>query len=83
MCIRDRADRLNEEVIGLLKESGCFRVWIGAESGSQKIIDAMDRRVTVEQVRGMIQMAKSKGLQTGTFITVSYTNLRLQTSDLV
>ena len=70
-CIT-RADRLNEEVIGLLKESGCFRVWIGAESGSQKIIDAMDRRDTVEQVRGMIQMAKSKGLQTGTFIMVGY-----------
>lgn len=32
----------------------------------------MDRRVTVEQVRGMIQMAKSKGLQTGTFIMVGY-----------
>jgi len=29
----------------MLKDSGCFRVWIGAESGSQKIIDAMDRRV--------------------------------------
>ena len=40
-----RADRLNEEAVQLLKESGCFRVWIGAESGSQKVIDAMDRRV--------------------------------------
>ena len=31
-----RADRLTEEAVQLLKESGCFRVWIGAESGSQK-----------------------------------------------
>ena len=34
-CIT-RADRMNEEVIDLLAQSGCFRVWIGAESGSQR-----------------------------------------------
>ena len=56
-CIT-RADRLNEEVIKTMKETGCFRVWIGAESGSQRIIDAMDRRVKVEQVREMIQLSK-------------------------
>ena len=38
-----RADRLNEEALDLLKASGCFRVWIGAESGSQKIIDTEGR----------------------------------------
>lgn len=67
-----RADRLNEEMILLLKQSGCFRVWIGAESGSQKIIDAMDRRVKVEQVRSMIQMVKSYGMEAGTFIMLGY-----------
>ncbi len=67
-----RADRLNEEVIDLLKASGCFRVWIGAESGSQKIIDAMDRRVDVNVVREMIQMAQKKGIQAGTFIMLGY-----------
>ena len=52
-CIT-RSDRMNEEVIKVLKESGCFRVWIGAESGSQKVIDLMDRRVDVNNVRKMI-----------------------------
>lgn len=70
-CIT-RADRMNEEVVKQLKESGCFRVWIGAESGSQKVIDLMDRRVEVEQVRDMIRMAKSYGIQAGTFIMVGY-----------
>lgn len=70
-CIT-RADRMNLEVIQLLKKSGCFRVWIGAESGSQKIIDAMDRRVKVEQVREMIQETRKAGLQAGTFIMVGY-----------
>jgi radical SAM superfamily enzyme YgiQ (UPF0313 family) len=67
-----RADRMSEEVIQLLKQSGCFRIWIGAESGSQKIIDAMERRVDVKQVREMIKLTKSYGLQAGTFIMVGY-----------
>jgi anaerobic magnesium-protoporphyrin IX monomethyl ester cyclase len=70
-CIT-RADRMNEDVIRDLKASGCFRVWIGAESGSQKVIDLMDRRVEVNQVRGMIQLARKHGLQAGTFIMVGY-----------
>lgn len=67
-----RADRLNEEVIRLLRNSGCFRVWIGAESGSQKIIDAMDRRVEVKEVCAIIQLVKKHGMEAGTFIMLGY-----------
>lgn len=67
-----RADRMNDEVIALLKKSGCFRIWIGAESGSQKIIDAMDRRVDVAQVREMIIKTKAAGMEAGTFIMLGY-----------
>jgi radical SAM superfamily enzyme YgiQ (UPF0313 family) len=70
-CIT-RADRLNARAVALLQRSGCARVWIGAESGSQKILDAMDRRVTVEQVQTMIQLAKQHGIETGTFIMLGY-----------
>jgi anaerobic magnesium-protoporphyrin IX monomethyl ester cyclase len=70
-CIT-RADRMNERVAALLKRSGCFRVWIGAESGSQKILDAMDRRVKVEQVGDMIRLCKRMGIETGTFIMLGY-----------
>lgn len=70
-CIT-RADRLNEEAIGLLRRAGCFRVWIGAESGSQRILDAMDRRVDATQVRDMIRAAKRADIQTGTFIMLGY-----------
>ncbi|MCU0423115.1 MAG: B12-binding domain-containing radical SAM protein [Bacteroidia bacterium] len=70
-CIT-RADRMNEEVIQDLKASGCFRVWIGAESGSQKVIDLMDRRVDVNKVREMIQRSQANGIQAGTFIMVGY-----------
>ncbi len=67
-----RADRMSDEVIELLKRSGCFRVWIGAESGSQKIIDAMDRRVDVMKVREMIKKSRRAGIEAGTFIMLGY-----------
>lgn len=67
-----RADRMNDEVIALLKKAGCFRVWIGAESGSQKIIEAMDRRVDVGMVRDMIIKTKAAGIEAGTFIMLGY-----------
>ncbi|UII34357.1 B12-binding domain-containing radical SAM protein [Fulvivirga ulvae] len=70
-CIT-RADRMNEDVIRMMKESGCFRVWIGAESGSQKVIDLMDRRVDVQKVREMIILARKHGIEAGTFIMIGY-----------
>jgi radical SAM superfamily enzyme YgiQ (UPF0313 family) len=70
-CIT-RADRLDEQSVALLARSGCFRVWIGAESGSQKVLDAMDRRVKVDRVREMIHLSKKHGIGTGTFIMLGY-----------
>ncbi|MDN3664296.1 B12-binding domain-containing radical SAM protein [Algibacter miyuki] len=70
-CIT-RAERLNDEILGLLKDMGCYRIWIGAESGSQKIIDAMDRRVDVDVVKSAIQKTNALGMETGTFIMVGY-----------
>ena len=70
-CIT-RAERLNNEILQLLKEAGCFRIWIGAESGSQKIIDLMDRRVDVNHVKKIIQDTNALEIETGTFIMLGY-----------
>ena len=70
-CIT-RAERLNDEILQLLKEAGCYRIWIGAESGSQKIIDAMDRRVDVNVVKEAIQKTNALNIETGTFIMLGY-----------
>ena len=70
-CI-SRADRLSPRVIDTLVEIDCFRIWIGSESGSQRLLDAMDRGVTVEQVQGATQLCKSRGIQTGMFLMWGY-----------
>ncbi len=70
-CIT-RAERLDEEILKRLKESGCFRIWIGAESGSQKVLDVMDRRVDAKVVQSMIKKTRTQGIETGTFIMLGY-----------
>jgi radical SAM superfamily enzyme YgiQ (UPF0313 family) len=68
-----RADRLmKDEVLETLKRMGCYRVWIGSESGSQRILDAMDRGVTVEQVQWAVRAARRHGIQVGMFFMLGY-----------
>ena len=70
-CI-SRAERIDEAVARALAGLGCFRVWIGSESGSQRVLDAMDRRVTVETVRRATQTLQRHGIEVGFFIMVGY-----------
>ncbi len=70
-CI-SRADRLNQKVVDTLAEMGCFRVWIGSESGSQRILDAMERGVTVEQVQSAVSLCRGAGIQSGMFLMWGY-----------
>ena len=70
-CI-SRADRLNPRVVALLSELGCHRIWIGSESGSQRILDAMHRGVSVGQVQSAVQLCKDNGIQTGMFLMWGY-----------
>jgi radical SAM superfamily enzyme YgiQ (UPF0313 family) len=68
-----RADRLqNTAAVQLLKQLGCYRVWIGSESGSQRILDAMERGVSVEEVRVSTRLAQAHGIQVGMFLMWGY-----------
>ncbi len=70
-CI-SRADRLNEKTVDVLAEIGCRRLWIGAESGSQRILDAMERRTDVEDIQAKTAMLQSRGIEVGMFIMLGY-----------
>jgi radical SAM superfamily enzyme YgiQ (UPF0313 family) len=70
-CI-SRADRLTPEMMDLLAELGCFRMWIGSESGSQRVLDSMDRGVKIEQVHRAVEMCRERGVQSGMFLMWGY-----------
>ncbi len=69
-----RADLLlKNNTIQLLRDSGCETIWIGAESGSQRILDAMEKGTRVEQIYEATRKARLAGLEIGFFIQFGYT----------
>jgi radical SAM superfamily enzyme YgiQ (UPF0313 family) len=68
-----RADRLaTKKSVELLRRLGCYRIWVGSESGSQRILDAMERGVSVEQVRHSTRLAQAHGIEVGMFLMWGY-----------
>ena len=48
--MQSRADLMQEETVAAIARAGCVEVWMGVESGSQRILDAMQKGTRVEQV---------------------------------
>jgi radical SAM superfamily enzyme YgiQ (UPF0313 family) len=68
-----RADLLVKgDTIPQLRRAGCKTVWIGAESGSQKILDAMEKGTTVDQIRTATRNMKNAGIRVGFFLQYGY-----------
>ena len=67
-----REDRLDEQVVRTLADMGCFRLWIGSESGSQRVLDAMDRRTDAARVVEMVKLLQRHGIQAGLFVMLGY-----------
>lgn len=70
-CI-SRADRLTQPIVDTLVEMGCFRLWIGSESGAQTVLDRMARRANVQDVQAKTRMLQRAGIQAGMFIMLGY-----------
>ena len=71
--IQSRVDLLLEEnTIAALSDSGADTVWVGAESGSQKILDAMDKGTTVEQIHEATRMLREKNVKVAFFLQFGY-----------
>ena len=67
-----RADLVKDDTVAALKRAGCRTVWMGAESGSQKILDAMDKGTTVEQIYAAAERLHRAGIQVGFFLQFGY-----------
>lgn len=71
--IQSRVDLLlQEDTISALADSGVDTVWVGAESGSQKILDAMDKGTTVGQIYDATRLLKKNGIRTAFFLQFGY-----------
>lgn len=63
---------LQENNIKALARAGCDNIWMGAESGSQKILDAMDKGTTVQQIFEATRLLKKNGIHPSFFIQFGY-----------
>jgi anaerobic magnesium-protoporphyrin IX monomethyl ester cyclase len=71
--IQSRVDLLlQEDTIAALADSGADTVWLGAESGSQKILDAMDKGTNVEQIYEATSLLKKNGIRPAFFLQFGY-----------
>ncbi|MBC7875621.1 MAG: B12-binding domain-containing radical SAM protein [Anaerolineales bacterium] len=70
-CLQ-RADLINEKTASALAKAGCKTVWIGAESGSQKILDAMDKGDKVEDIYRASELLRKNRIEVGFFLQFGY-----------
>lgn len=71
--IQSRADLLVQpDYARALARAGCENAWMGAESGSQKILDAMDKGITVEQIGAARRTLKACGIRASFFLQFGY-----------
>jgi len=70
--IQSRADLMSETTVRSLKAAGCAEVWMGVESGSQTILNAMDKGLTLSSVRTARHLLKEAGIRVCFFLQFGY-----------
>lgn len=62
-----RVDQVDKEVIKKMKKSGMVKLWIGAESGSNRILQLLKKDITVDMTRQAFKICKEEGVDTAAF----------------
>lgn len=70
--VQSRADLMTRETASALRRAGCEEVWMGVESGSQKILDSMDKDLRVEEVWSARRNLKRDGIRACYFLQFGY-----------
>jgi anaerobic magnesium-protoporphyrin IX monomethyl ester cyclase len=70
--IQSRADLMTEETVNALRAAGCEEVWMGAESGAQAILDAMDKGLSVNSIVQARERLGRAGIRAAFFLQFGY-----------
>jgi anaerobic magnesium-protoporphyrin IX monomethyl ester cyclase len=70
--IQSRADLMSEETVRNLKTAGCAEVWMGVESGSQAVLNAMDKGLALSSVRNARRLLNEAGIRACFFLQFGY-----------
>lgn len=67
-----RADGVTEAIAAALAASGCRTAWIGAESGSQRVLDAMEKGIRTDEIADATRRLRAQGIEVGFFLQFGY-----------
>jgi anaerobic magnesium-protoporphyrin IX monomethyl ester cyclase len=70
--IQSRVDLMTDQAVEALARAGCAEVWLGAESGSQRILDAMDKGTRVSDIPTVREKLRRAGIRACFFIQFGY-----------
>ena len=70
--MQSRCDLMTRDTVRDLRRAGCAEVWMGAESGSQRILDAMEKDVSVEEIRAARENLRAHGIRACLFLQFGY-----------
>lgn len=70
--IQSRADLMSERTVAALARAGCAEVWMGVESGSQKVLDAMSKGLRLEDVYRARRNLANAGIRACYFLQFGY-----------
>jgi anaerobic magnesium-protoporphyrin IX monomethyl ester cyclase len=70
--MQSRVDLMTLDTVRALRRAGCDEVWLGIESGSQRILDAMDKGTRVEQIGKARDNLRSEGIRACYFLQFGY-----------
>ena len=70
--MQSRCDLMTRDTVDALRRAGCQEVWMGAESGSQKVLDAMDKGTRVEHILAARENLRRHGIRACFFLQLGY-----------
>jgi radical SAM superfamily enzyme YgiQ (UPF0313 family) len=71
-AVRARANPINEESLAIMKEAGCFNFHLGIESGNDRILLKMKKRITKDEVRESVRRIKNQGMTVSASFMLGY-----------
>ena len=69
-----RANMVNQDLIALAKQAGCFRLEMGVESGDNEILKSIHKKITVEQAKEAVEIIKRNNISLGTYFILGHPN---------
>ncbi len=70
--IQSRADLMTEATVAALSRAGCEEVWMGVESGSQKVLDTMDKGLRVDEIVAAREHLRAHSIEACYFLQFGY-----------